>query len=121
VKFPVLKNKEIREVKRKGKKFSSLHLEWRVLFTHSSYPPRIVINAHRHCGKAVRRNYLRRIVREWIKGRYSHFPSGTHLFVRIISSPPSPKEKWREEIERELEEIWERFKEEIPRGTQCRE
>ena len=106
MKFPVLTRKEKEKLKVEGGKVKTEHLEIRYLYTGEDFPPRMVIQSLKSCGKAVRRNLLRRIIREWLRERYPYLPSGLLLFIRAVSSPSLPWREWRGPIRRELEEAF---------------
>ncbi len=45
---------------------------------------RFLIVVPSKCGKAVRRNRIRRIIREWCRKNFAFFPEGTLWMVRVL-------------------------------------
>ena len=69
--------------------------------------PRFLIAVPKRCGKAVRRNRIKRIIREWCRVNYDVFPEGTMWFIKVS---PAVKElsdrKLSKELRGELAELF---------------
>ena len=105
MKPPVLKFKEVRELKRRGKRWKGEYVEVIWQTKEGTLPPRIVITAFKSCGKAVKRNRIRRIIRNWVREHYEELPTGIHLLFRGYKGVPL--NSWKEVkpiIEKELRE-----------------
>ena len=108
MKLSVPKCKEIKELKIKGKRWKGKYVEiiWEV--KKESFSPKVIITAFKTCGKAVRRNLIKRIVRNWIRENYRDLPPGILVFFRGYKK--LSERKWGEAkliIEKDLREWYE--------------
>ncbi|NOZ63383.1 MAG: ribonuclease P protein component [Caldiserica bacterium] len=102
MKLPTLKFKEIKELKKKGKRWRGEYIEiiWQIEEPSSL---KVVITAFKSCGNAVKRNLIRRIIRNWVREHCSELPAGIHLLFRGYKKVPA--HSWQEAkylIERDL-------------------
>jgi|GEM_PF-4916644 len=104
MKLFTLKFKEIGELKKKGKRRRGEYVEiiWQIEDENSS--PKIVITAFKSCGNAVKRNRIRRIIRNWAREHCTTLPPGIRLFFRGYKKIPA--NSWQEAkplIEKDLD------------------
>ncbi len=94
MKFPVPEFKEVKELKTKGKRWRGKYIEIIWMIKKENFSPKVIIAAFKTCGKAVRRNLIKRIIRNWVSENYKSLSLGMFVFFRGYRK--LPEGKWRE-------------------------